>query len=66
MDHIQQDFEGSSVQEWEQNHHIVRIVRGGCEYVVCTNWDEFQKTCEEERARRRREYIAEQQAEAYL
>lgn len=64
-EHIQFKFEGSSIQAWELDHNIVRIVRGGCEYVVCTNWDEFQRKQDEERARARREYIAEQQAAAY-
>ena len=63
--HIQKDIDGSSIQAWELEHNIARLVRGGCEYVVCTNWNEFQRKQEEERARRRREYIAEQQAAAY-
>ena len=66
MEHIQQPFEGSSIQEWEQTHNIVRIVREGVEYVVCANWEEFQRKREEERKKRVREYIAEQQAAAYL
>ena len=66
VEHIQQQFEGSSIQAWEQAHNIVRIVRNGVEYVVCANWSEFQRKQEEERDRRRREYIAEQQAAAYL
>ena len=66
VEHIQQQFEGSTVQAWEQAHNIDRIVRGGCEYVVCTNWAEFQRKQEEERKQRLREYIAEQQAAAYL
>lgn len=66
MEHVQQQFEGSSIQAWEQAHNIVRIVRNGVEYVVCANWSEFQRKQDEERDRRRREYIAEQQAAAYL
>ena len=66
MEHIQQDFEGTTIQRWEHEHNIARVVRGGCEYVVCTNWGEFQRKCEEEKQRARREYIAEQQAAAYL
>lgn len=66
MEHIQKDFEGSSVQRWEQNHHIVRVVDRGCEYVLCTNWEGFQQICEDERNRRKREYIADQQERAYL
>lgn len=66
MEHIQVGYEGSGIQRWEQEHNIIRVVRGGCEYVICTNFDEFQRKQEEERDRRRREYIAEQQAAAYL
>lgn len=66
MEHIQQRFEGSSIQAWEQAHNIARVIRGGVEYVICTNWQEFQRKQEEERYRRRREYIAEQQDKAYL
>lgn len=66
MEHIQQNFEGSSIQQWELDHGIVRIVRGGCEYVVCKDFKKFQEQCEAEKRRERMEYIAEQQAEAYL
>ena len=66
MEHIQKGFEGSSIQAWELDHGIARYVSGGCEYVVCTNWDEFQRKQEEERARARREYIADQQEAAYM
>lgn len=66
MEHIQYGFEGSAIQAWELEHNIARVVKGGCEYVVCTNWDEFQRKQEEERARARREFIADQQAAAYM
>lgn len=65
MEHIQEGFAGTSIELWEAKHNIARIVSGGCEYVVCTNWDEFQRKQDEERSRRRSEYIAEQQAAAY-
>ena len=66
MEHIQQDFEGSSIELWEVNHGIKRVIRGGCEYVVCENWERFQQQMADEKARARREYIAQQQAEAYM
>ena len=66
VERVQQNFEATSIQAWEQAHNIARVIRGGVEYVVCTNWAEFQRKEEEERDRRRREYIAEQQAAAYL
>ena len=66
MTHIQKGFEGSSIQAWELKHNIVRIVRDGCEYVVCADWDEFRRKDQAEREHRRREYVAEQQAAAYF
>ena len=66
MEHIQKGFEGSGIQAWELEHNIARYVRGGCEYVVCTDWNEFQRKMDEERARERREYIAEQQYAAHF
>ena len=64
-EHIQDNFEGSSVWAWEQAHNITRYVRNGCEYVVCTNYPEFQRKCEAERVQRRNEYIARQQLAAH-
>lgn len=64
--HIQDDFEGTSIHKWELDHGIVRYVKGGCEYVVCMDWDEFQRKAEDERQRARREFIAEQQEAAYF
>lgn len=66
MEHIQKDFEGSSIQQWELDHGITRVVKDECEYVVCTNFQRFVQQCEEEKRRERQEYIAAQQAEAYL
>ena len=66
MEHTQQDFEGTSIQRWELDHGIVRVVREGCEYVVCTDWQRFNEQLEAEKRARMREYIAERQAEAYL
>lgn len=66
MDHIQTDFEGTSIQRWELEHGIARVVRGDCEYVSCANFQRFQEQCAEEKRRERQEYIAAQQAEAYL
>lgn len=66
MEHIQQQFAGSSIEAWEIAHGISRVVRGECEYVVCRDWDAFNRSIEQERERARREYIAERQAEAYL
>ena len=64
--HIQEGYEGSSIERWEVEHGITRVVRGGCEYVICRDWELFKRKNEEERARARREYIAEQQAAAYV
>ena len=66
MEHTQQNFEGTSIQRWELDHGIVRVVREGCEYVVCTDWQRFNEQLEAEKRARMREYIAERQAEAYL
>lgn len=66
MEHIQQNFEGTSLQAWELAHGIVRVVRGGCEYVVCTNFDRFNELCAKEKAERQAQMIAEAQAAAYL
>ena len=63
---IQEHFEGSSIQKWELDHGIVRVVRDGCEYVVCTNWQRFNEQLEAEKRARMRDYIADQQAQAYL
>lgn len=64
MEHIQQDIEGSSIQKWEHDHGIYRFVRGGCEYVRCRDFAAFQRQCEEERERARREYVAQEQYRA--
>lgn len=64
--HIQDNFEGTSIHRYEIDHGIVRYVKGDCEYVVCKDWDGFQRKAEEERQRARREYIAEEQAAAYF
>lgn len=66
MEHIQQGFEGTSIQRWELEHGIGRVVRGGCEYVICTDFQRFQQQMEDERRQRLRAYIADRQAEAYL
>lgn len=63
---MQKGFEGSSIQAWEKAHNIARVMRDGCEYVICTDWDEFQRKDEAEREYRRRAYVAEQQAAAYF
>lgn len=65
MNHIQLNFEGTSVQRWEQEHGFERVIRNGCEYVVCKDWEAFLKMEEEERARARMEYIGQMQEEAY-
>lgn len=60
----------SAIIEWELKHHIVRIERNGMIYVVCTDFDAFNKQMEEEKAEYRRQnlrrYVAEAQAAAYL
>ena len=66
MAHIQKDFEGGSIQAWELAHGVVRVIRGGCEYVMCTDLDKFNAKCEAEKHERRAQMIAEAQAEAYL
>lgn len=65
-EHIQDNFEGTSIQKWELDHGIARIVKNGCEYVVCVDWDGFLRKAEDERQRARREFIAEQQEAAYF
>ncbi len=66
MAHIQKDFEGGSIQAWELAHGIVRVIRGGCEYVVCADLDKFNAQCDAEKRERRGQMIAEAQAEAYF
>lgn len=66
MQHIQETIEGTSLQAWELNHGVVRIVRNGCEYVICTDFDAFQAKCEADKRERRGQLIAEAQAAAYL
>ena len=66
MEHIQKDYEGSAIERWEKEHYIVRVVRNGCEYVICTDFKKFQEKCAEEKRLERMEYIAAQQAEAYM
>lgn len=66
MAHIQQNFEGTALQEWELAHGIVRKVRGGCEYVVCTDLPRFIEQTEREAQERKNREIAEALAEAYL
>lgn len=66
MAHIQQDFDGSSIQKWELDHGVVRKVINGCEYVICPNFARFQAKCEADKRERLGQRIAEAQAAAYL
>ena len=54
MKHIQDKFEGSSLQAWEIDHGIVRVVRGGCEYVILADRAKFDAANERERMRHAR------------
>lgn len=66
MEHVQQEFEGSTIQEWELNHGIARRVVNGVEYVVCTNWNGFNAKCEEDQKRYRTQRMMQAQEEAYM
>ena len=55
MKHIQEKFEGTSIQEWEISHGIVRQVRGGCEYVFVGDRQKFEAACEVDRLRHARQ-----------
>lgn len=66
MEHIQQEFEGSEIQRWELDHGVVRVVRGGCEYVLCTSMEKFAAKCEADKRERRGQMIADAQEAAYL
>lgn len=66
MEHIQNQFAGSRIQGWELEHKVVRVIRGGCEYVQCVDFDIFNAMCEKDKAEQRAQMIAEAQAAAYL
>lgn len=59
-----------AIIRWELAHHIVRVERNGMIYIVCTDFDAFNKQMEEEKAEFRRKNlrrtIAEAQEAAYL
>ena len=72
MKHIQEGFEGRSIQRYELKCGILRYVRNGCEYVYLADPAKFEAVRQEERkaeeARRREQraqQIAEQQEQAY-
>ena len=72
MEHIQQGFEGSSIQRYELKCGIVRYVRNGCEYVTLADPAKLEAVRQEERkaeearrAEQRKQQIAEQQEMAY-
>ena len=48
MKHIQNKFEGTTLQKWELDHGIVRVVRGGCEYVMVADPAKFAAACAED------------------
>ena len=48
MNHIQNKFEGTTLQKWELDHGIVRVVRGGCEYVMVADPAKFAAACEQD------------------
>ena len=55
MKHVQHKYEGSTIQEWELSHGIVRQVRGGCEYVCVGDMHKFESACEADRQRHARQ-----------
>ena len=57
MNHIQNKFEGTTLQKWELDHGIVRVVRGGCEYVMVADPDKFAAACAEDDIRHAREQM---------
>ena len=65
MKHIQETYEGTSVELWEKDHRIQRRVIGGCEYVTCQNFQDFLKQTEAEEAFAFKAMVAEQQMEAH-
>lgn len=67
MKHVQYKYEGSSIQEWELSHGIVRQMRGGCEYVLVGDVKKFESACETDRLRHARQamlWAAAQEQEA--
>lgn len=57
MAHIQPEFEGTTLQKWELDHGIARVVRGGCEYVLLTRpLAAFDAQCAREDAEHRRRW----------
>ena len=66
MNHLQSDFEGTSIERWEIDHGIERFVKNGCEYVWIANPGKYRAACEEDDRRNRRQYMMEGQEQAYL
>jgi len=66
MKYIQKGYEGSSIQQWDLAHGIVRVVRDGCEYVRCRDLPGLIEQCKAEEEERRRRRIAEEQYNAYF
>ena len=64
MASLQLNYEGSSIQKWDLEHGIVREIRNGCEYVICTDLEMMVRKCDEERMADFRRKIADQQYES--
>ena len=65
MKHIQEGFEGTSIERWEIEHGIRRYVKDGCEYVVLEDKDKYDAACADDARRYIRQRMMEAQEQAY-
>ena len=65
MKHIQEAYDGTSIEEWDKSHGIRMVIIGDCEYATCPAFEAFRVKCDEDEVAYFKAQVAEQQAEAY-